>query len=98
MNPFPGNMGQIWQAKNLDEKPEIPLEFPAALKNLIREGWSKKPGERPEIGKFKTALSLMLKQEKEKCLFDTDETASPFFVNPKGEYLLSQNLYLTDNS
>ncbi len=64
MNPFPGNIGQICQAKNLDEKPEIPLEFPTALKNLIIHGWSKKPRERPEIKKFIWALKV-LKQEEE---------------------------------
>jgi serine/threonine protein kinase len=68
MDPFPGNMGQIWQAKNLDEKPEIPSEFPAVLKELVLTGWSKKPRERPEIEKFSLALSLMLKEEEEKSL------------------------------
>jgi serine/threonine protein kinase len=42
IDPFPGNMGQIWQAKAQDKKPEIPSEFPTALKNLIIDGWSKK--------------------------------------------------------
>ena len=64
IDPFPGSMGQIWQAKNLDEKPEFPLEFPAALKNLISVGWSKKPRERPAIEKIKIALNV-LKQEEE---------------------------------
>ncbi len=57
-------MGQILQAKNLDEKPEILLEFPTPLKNLIIDGWSKKPRERSEIEKFKLALNV-LKQEEE---------------------------------
>ncbi len=64
MNPFPGNIGQICQAKNLDEKPKFPSEFPTALKNLIINGWSKNPRERPAIEKFKFALNV-LKQEKE---------------------------------
>jgi hypothetical protein len=64
VNPLPGNIGQIWQAKHLDEKPEIPSEFPTALKNLIIDGWSKKPRERPAIEKFKLALNV-LKQEEE---------------------------------
>ena len=57
-------MGQIWQAKHLDEKPEFPLEFPAALKNIISVGWSQKPRERPAIEKIKIALNV-LKQEEE---------------------------------
>jgi serine/threonine protein kinase len=63
-DPFPGSMGQIWQAKNLDDKPKIPLEFPAVLENLICDGWSKKPRERPKIERFRLALN-MLKQEEE---------------------------------
>ena len=66
MNPFPGNIGQIFQAKNLDEKPEIPSEFPTALKNLIIDGWSKKPRERPAIEKFKSALNVLKQEEKTK--------------------------------
>jgi hypothetical protein len=66
VDPFPGNIGQICQAKNLDEKPNIPLEFPAALKNLIVDGWSRKPRQRPGIEKFKSALKSMVKQEEEK--------------------------------
>jgi serine/threonine protein kinase len=55
-DPFPGNLLQVFRAKQNDETPEIPLEFPTALKNLIRLGWSKKPRERPEIKKFKSGL------------------------------------------
>ncbi len=66
MNPFPGNIGQICQAKNLDEKPEIPLEFPTALKKLIIDGWSKKPRERPAIEKFKLALNVLKLEEETK--------------------------------
>ncbi len=68
LDPFPGNIGQIVQAKIQDEKPEFPSEFPAALKCLISDGWSKKPRERPNIDKFRMTLSLMLKQEEEKSL------------------------------
>ncbi len=64
MNPFPGNIRQICQAKNLDEKHKIPSEFPTALKNLIINGWSKNPRERPAIEKFIFALNV-LKQEEE---------------------------------
>jgi serine/threonine protein kinase len=62
MDPFPGNMGQIFQAKNLDEKPKFPSQFPAALKDLVYAGWSKKPRERPAIDNFRSALRSMLKE------------------------------------
>jgi hypothetical protein len=65
-DPFPGSVLQIFRAKQHDEVPEIPLEFPDALKNLIRNGWSKKPRERPEIKEFRSALSLILNQEEDK--------------------------------
>ncbi len=68
LDPFPGNIGQICQAKIQDEKPKIPSEFPEALKKVIRDGWSKKPRERPEIEKFRKALCIVLKQEEKKSL------------------------------
>ncbi len=63
MDPFPGNIGQIVQAKINDEKPEFPLQFPEALKNVIRDGWSQKPRERPDIEKFRSALNLQKQEE-----------------------------------
>ncbi len=68
MDPFPGSMSQIFQAKSQDDKPEFPPEFPAVLKDLVYTGWSKKPRERPEIEKLSSALCLLLKQEEEKNL------------------------------
>jgi hypothetical protein len=62
-DPFPGSIGQIYQAKFQNEEPKIPLEFPASLKILINFGWSKNPRERPAIEKFRLALSIMLKLE-----------------------------------
>jgi hypothetical protein len=73
MDPFPGEIGQIVQAKFQNETPDIPLEFPAALKNLICNGWSKKPKERPKIEKFRSALSLMLKEEEQKIFTANNE-------------------------
>ncbi len=64
MDPFPGNIGQIVQAKIRNETPKIPSEFPAALKNVVSDGWSKKPRERPTIENFRFVLNT-LKQEKE---------------------------------
>ena len=66
MDPFPGNIGQIVQAKLQNEAPEIPSEFPAALKNVISDGWSQKPRERPEIEKFKLALNVLKEEEETK--------------------------------
>jgi serine/threonine protein kinase len=75
VDPFPGNMGQIYLAKIQNETPEIPSEFPIALKELVYIGWSKKPRERPEIEKFSLALSLMHKEEEEKSFTGTVEAA-----------------------
>jgi hypothetical protein len=66
MDPFPGNIGQIVQAKIQDEMPEFPLEFPAALKNVISHGWSKKPRKRPKIEKFRLALNVQKLEEETK--------------------------------
>jgi serine/threonine protein kinase len=66
IDPFPGNIGQIVQAKLQDEKPEFPIQFPAGLKNIISCGWSRKPRERPKIENLKSVLSFMLKQEEER--------------------------------
>jgi serine/threonine protein kinase len=74
MDPFPGNLLQIFRAKQNDDKPKVPLEFPDALKSVIGYGWSKKPRERPEIKEFISALSLMLQLVKEKNLTVTEET------------------------
>jgi serine/threonine protein kinase len=87
LDPFPGNIGQICQAKIQDEKPKIPSEFPEALKKVIRDGWSKKPRERPELEKFRLALSVMLREEENQSLTLTDETKMASFpVVFKGEY------------
>ncbi len=71
MDPFPGNIGQIVQAKSQDETPKIPSGFPEALKNVISDGWSKKPRERPTIEKFRFVLNT-LNQEKEFTYFGKD--------------------------
>jgi hypothetical protein len=62
MDPFPGNMGQIYVAKIQNETPEISSQFPAALKDLVEAGWSKKPRERPAIDDFRSALRSMQKE------------------------------------
>ncbi len=76
MDPFPGDIGQIVQAKILDEKPKFPSEFPAVLKEMVNAGWSQKPRERPGIEEFRSALSLMLKSEDQggQTIFDNCPT------------------------
>jgi hypothetical protein len=40
MDPFPGSMGQIWQAKILDDKPEFPVS--SALCLMLKQEEEKK--------------------------------------------------------
>ncbi len=69
-------MGQIWQAKIQDALPEFPLAFPDTLKSSIANGWSKKLRERPKIEEFRSALSLLLKQDDQRSLrYETTITA-----------------------
>jgi hypothetical protein len=46
-----------------DKKPAIPADFPAELKELVIQGWSKEPEKRPLIQEFKSALIKMLTRE-----------------------------------
>ncbi len=63
INPFPGHIGQIFQAKMSDKKPAIPSNFPSDLKDLVIQGWSKDQKKRPPIEDFKSALNKMLTSE-----------------------------------
>ena len=63
IDPFPGSMGQIFEAKRLDEKPVIPSDFPSDLRELVIQGWSKDPKERLPIQDFQSALNKMLPRE-----------------------------------
>ena len=63
INPFPGQIGKIFQAKMSDKKPVIPSDFPSDLRELVIPGWSKDPKERPSIQEFKSALNKMLPVE-----------------------------------
>jgi hypothetical protein len=56
-------MGQIFEAKRLDEKPVIPSDFPFDLKELVIQGWSKDPKKRLPIQDFQSALNKMLPGE-----------------------------------
>ncbi len=46
-----------------DKKPVIPSDFPSDLRELVIQGWSKDPKERPSIQEFKSALNKMLPRE-----------------------------------
>jgi serine/threonine protein kinase len=59
-NPFLGDVCQILGAKMRDERPAMPEDFPSELKELVSQGYSKEPKERPELVHFQTALSKML--------------------------------------
>jgi hypothetical protein len=63
INPFPGHIGQIFQAKMSNKKPAIPSDFPLILIELMLNGWSKEQKERPSIHEFKSALNKMLTSE-----------------------------------
>ncbi len=63
INPFPGHIGQIFQAKMSDKKPVIPSDFPVELIELVIQGWSKDPKERPSIQGFKSAFNKVLPRE-----------------------------------
>jgi hypothetical protein len=78
MDPFPGNISQIFEAIFLDKKPLMPTHFPSDLKELMHRGWSKKPKERPPIEEFKYALMTMLIiGEKIECTQATSNNNSP---------------------
>jgi serine/threonine protein kinase len=59
-NPFPGGVYQILVAKIRDERPAMPEDFPSELKELVSQGSSKAPKERPELVHFQSALKKML--------------------------------------
>jgi hypothetical protein len=63
IDPFPGHIGQIFQAKMSDKKPAISADFPAELKELVIQGWSKDSKERPSIQEFKSAFNKMLPKQ-----------------------------------
>ena len=75
IDPFPGHIGQIFQAKMSNKHPDVPSDFPVALKELIFKGWSKEPKKRPPIEEFKSALNKMLTAEETK-IADMDNSLS----------------------
>ena len=54
--PFPGNLFEVLEAKNSDQNPKIPDDFPKELGNLIQKGWFKNPMERPQLKELNSAL------------------------------------------
>jgi hypothetical protein len=86
IDPFPGSFGQIYKAKLNDKKPSIPSDFPSDLKELVIQGWSKDPKERPSIQEFETAMSKMLPKDGKDQSLTLQEVNS---VIKKEEQLLS---------
>jgi serine/threonine protein kinase len=58
--PFPGDVCQILGAKMRDVRPAMPEDFPSELKELVSQGYSKEPTERPKLLHFQSALNKML--------------------------------------
>ncbi len=63
LDPFPGNLGQIFEAKRLDKKTVMPSDFPPHLKSFILCGWSKEPKNRPPLAECMAALNKMLNRD-----------------------------------
>ncbi len=76
IDPFPGRMFQIFQAKLLDKEPAVPTDFPSDLKELVSLGLSQKPNERPEIHKFKSVFVKMLTEEKDIAMLRLEKPVS----------------------
>jgi hypothetical protein len=76
INPFPGRIEQIFEAKRIDTKPTVPSDFPAALKDLILQGWSKDPKERPQLDTFKLALNKVMGDNLHKSTSEKDQQAA----------------------
>ncbi|CAG0907709.1 unnamed protein product, partial [Cyprideis torosa] len=47
---------QVLAAITRDKRPQIPSDFPEALKPLLEKGWSKDPLQRPPLTLFRDAL------------------------------------------
>ncbi|CAG0905945.1 unnamed protein product, partial [Cyprideis torosa] len=57
-DPFKGctSLMQVLAAIMQDQRPQIPSDFPRALKPLLEKGWSKDPIQRPPLTRFRNAL------------------------------------------
>jgi hypothetical protein len=84
-DPFPGSFGQIYQAKMKDKKPVIPSDFPLDLKELVIQGWSKGPKERPSIKEFETALNKMFPKEAKDQYLTLQEVNSVIKIKKEGQ-------------
>ncbi len=73
INPFPGRIEQIFEAKRIDTKPAVPSDFPAPLKDLILQGWSKDPKERPQLDTFKLALNKVMGDDLQQSTSERDQ-------------------------
>jgi serine/threonine protein kinase len=68
LNPFPGNMVKIYQEKMINPQPKIPENFPSDLTDLVGQGCSKDPSNRPGLEEFKSAFKKMLKVDQKGTL------------------------------
>ncbi|CAG0905457.1 unnamed protein product [Cyprideis torosa] len=75
-DPFKGctSVMQVLAAILRDQRPQIPSDFPEALKPLLEKGWSKNPLLRPPLTLFRDALQKV-SDDLEKEL--TKKTPSP---------------------
>jgi serine/threonine protein kinase len=85
LDPFPGNLGQIFEAKRLDRKPVMPSDFPPQLKDFILCGWSKEPKNRPPLAECMSALNNMLTREDYIQATDRDNSLMWSRKNPSNE-------------
>ncbi len=69
-----------------DKKPVIPSNFPSELKEVVNQGWSKDPKERPPVQKFKSALNKMLTGDKKVLSQTLPEKHS---INEENKHFLS---------
>ena len=65
LDPFPEctTMFQVAGALQRKQRPKFPHNFPAALKKVIKKGWSNNPKDRPEVQLFLTELKKLDKLE-----------------------------------
>jgi serine/threonine protein kinase len=76
LEAFPGDILKVYHAKIGGDQPVIPSNFPVNLKEVVSQGCSKEPTQRPSLQEFKTVLEEMLINlpPSEKGLVSTDCT------------------------
>ncbi len=85
-----------------DKKPGVPLDFPVDLKELVFQGYSKEPTERPALEDFQSALNKMLAMEETQKLLakKSSNESEDDQVDPQAEiqYALEEKLRLENIS